>query len=53
MKTKTLTKREYFAGIAMQSVIMKNHAYTDEKDIVTISLKIADEMIKQLKINKP
>lgn len=46
-----LTKREYFAGLAMQSIA---HLYAgmpnnDRKEIVAkLSIKYADELLKQL-----
>lgn len=42
-----LTKREYFAGLAMQGILSKGSVYDDEW-ICMRSLKLADELIKQL-----
>lgn len=42
-----LTKREYFAGIALQSVITKIAGY-DGKYIALISLSLADALIEAL-----
>ena len=41
-----LTKREYFAGLAMQG-LLNNTAFT-VKFIASQSVKIADELLKQL-----
>jgi len=42
-----LTKREYFAGIAMQGLLVSNHD-ADFKEIAEWSVKMADELLKQL-----
>jgi hypothetical protein len=42
-----LTKREYFAGLAMQGILSKGSEY-DNEWICVRSLKLADELIKQL-----
>jgi hypothetical protein len=42
-----LTKREYFAGLAMQGILSKGFEY-DNEWICVRSLKLADELIKQL-----
>ena len=45
---KGLTKREHFAGLAMQG-LLANPDYTDEKLRVTIyAVELADELLKQL-----
>ena len=44
-----LTKREYFAGLAMQSIItMPYYENIEDKIIVADSVAIADELLKQL-----
>ena len=40
-----LTKREYFAAMAMQALIGQ---YTDEKYIAGLACSMADELIKEL-----
>ena len=42
-----LTKREYFAGLAMQGFLSNDSSY-DNEWICIRSLKLADELIKQL-----
>jgi len=42
-----LTKREYFAGLEMQGILSKGSEY-DNEWICVRSLKLADELIKQL-----
>lgn len=41
-----LTKREYFAGLAMQSFISTGKSNMEE--IAIISVKMGDELLKQL-----
>jgi len=50
-----LTKREYFAGLAVQGFISGNYEYLHENhpvpipsEIVKRSIEIADELLKQL-----
>ena len=43
-----LTKREYFAAIAMQGICSHNLANWSNGDIAINSLDIADELLKQL-----
>lgn len=49
-----LTKREYFAGLAMQGLLMGTHGKDDAilKDFIecvaTDAIKCADELLKQL-----
>lgn len=53
-----LTKREYFAGLAMQGLMSKDYVklditeigstYTNVEMIADMSIKIADELLKQL-----
>lgn len=50
-KTQTdggLTKREYFAGLAMQSFIQEYSGIVKEELIIKYSIDIADELLKQL-----
>lgn len=49
--TTGLTKREYFAGLALQGLISSNSGQTYEY-LVTRSIKAADELLKQLEIKK-
>jgi len=42
-----LSKREYFAGLAMQGLLVSNHD-ADFKEIAEWSVKMADELLKQL-----
>lgn len=51
---KGLTKREYLAGLVMQGYIVQRHAQDDldRIKIVKWSIKIADELLKQLNENK-
>lgn len=46
---KGLTKREYFAGLAMQG-LLANRSFSDQPDsaIVKFSISITDELLKQL-----
>lgn len=46
-----LTKREYFAGLAMQSIFGKWDSY-DFKECAIRSVEMADELLKQLNENK-
>lgn len=43
--TSGLTKREYFAALAMQGAITR---YSNTGDIARIAIKCADELLKQL-----
>ena len=45
-----LTKREYFAGLAMQVYINNHHSEEDYtvQFVAKCSVKIADELLKQL-----
>jgi len=44
-----LTKREYFAGLAMQGMFSQ-HSFIlkDTTELATIAIKCADELLKQL-----
>ena len=48
-----LSKREYFAGLAMQGVLSHRHPQTptpnQAEDIARYSIAIADELLKQIK----
>lgn len=46
-----LTKREYFAGLALQGYLASNNAQTAEY-IAIRSVKAADELLKQLETKK-
>lgn len=50
VKTKGLTKREYFAGLAMQGLCSYNGTMNEHNVESTIrrSIEIADELLKQL-----
>jgi hypothetical protein len=48
IKTAGLTKREYFAGLAMQSFITQYSGLVKEELIVKYSIDLADELLKQL-----
>jgi hypothetical protein len=43
-----LTKREYFAGLAMQSLLSKISISYKSSDAINDSIAIADELLKQL-----
>lgn len=48
-----LTKREYFAGLAMQGLLGSGRRYTDmPKQIAEAAVKQADELLKQLEETK-
>ena len=42
-----LTKREYFAGLAMQSLIVSNPKWHTDA-VARFSIKIADDLLKEL-----
>lgn len=44
---KGLTKREYFAGLAMQSLIVAEPKWRTE-DIARFAIKISDDLLKEL-----
>lgn len=52
-----LTKREYFAGLAMQGLLVnyvnngQYASYTDQPDVAHIAVQVADELLKQLENN--
>lgn len=43
-----LTKREYFAAMAMQGILAYPHTSNNRGDIATESVIIADELLKAL-----
>ena len=44
-----LTKREYFAGLAMQGMIANTDTYVQDKSVIAkLSIEHADELLKQL-----
>jgi hypothetical protein len=43
-----LTKREYFAGLALQGIISKHGVQTDISDFAKDAIKLADQLLKQL-----
>jgi len=43
-----LTKREYFAGLAMQGAISRAGSTNNLEDIASYSVKIADTLIEEL-----
>jgi len=54
LQTFGLTKREYFAGLAMQGLMANPHAIEwSEKQICMFSLTHADELLKQLETTNP
>ena len=48
VKTKGLTKREYFAGLAMQGLLAKEGVWSSDEILAQRSIEIADELLKQL-----
>ena len=44
---KGLTKREYFAGLAMQSLIVSNPKWHTDA-VARFAIKIADDLLKEL-----
>jgi hypothetical protein len=51
-----LTKREYFAALAMQGLLSNGHCLPNKDGIeyvVSISIKAADELLKQLENQNP
>ena len=48
-----LTKREYFAGLAMQGLLANSYfSEEDEEEIAALSIAQADELLKQLEDGK-
>lgn len=45
---KGLTKREYFAGLAMQGLLAKEGVWSSDEILAKRSVEIADELLKQL-----
>ena len=45
---KGLTKREYFAAMAMQGLMAKLNETDTPKEIAQVSIILADELLKQL-----
>ncbi|RKT01061.1 hypothetical protein [Chryseobacterium defluvii] len=45
-----LTKREYFAGLALQGLVGNTHN-NSPKFIAEVAIKISDELLKQLENN--
>ena len=43
-----LTKREYFAGLAMQGLLANENLSATEQDVAKASVILADELLKQL-----
>lgn len=43
-----LTKREYFAGLAMQGLLAKEGVWSSDEILAQRSIEIADELLKQL-----
>jgi hypothetical protein len=43
-----LTKREYFAGIALQGILSNHGVQTDTSDFTKVAIQLADELLKQL-----
>ncbi len=46
--TSGLTKREYFAAMAMQALTHKSEFWTDMRDISEKAIQIADTLIEKL-----
>ena len=44
-----LTKREYFAGLAMQGMLSNPETYGDDEILVMLAVRKADLLLKQLK----
>lgn len=47
-----LTKREYFAAMAMQGLLANRTTAHSAEKIITASLAVADELLKQLEKHK-
>lgn len=43
-----LTKREYFAGLAMQGLLSNQRLSATEEELAKASIEVADELLKQL-----
>lgn len=43
-----LTKREHFAGLAMQGLLAKEGVWSSDEILAQRSIEIADELLKQL-----
>ena len=43
-----LTKREYFAGLAMQGMLSLPKNYGDKQIMINVAIEYADELLKQL-----
>lgn len=43
-----LTKREYFAGLAMQGFISNIDGIYSPKEVIKLSIEMGDELLKQL-----
>jgi hypothetical protein len=43
-----LTKREYFAALAMQGLLANDYHEVDLEDLVSRAIEYSDELIKQL-----
>lgn len=43
-----LTKREYFAGLAMQGMLAKRQEGWVQERLISTSIELADELLKQL-----
>lgn len=43
-----LSKREYYSGLAMQGLLMSFQDFPNDKTLVSRSIEIADELLKQL-----
>jgi hypothetical protein len=43
-----LTKREFFAGLAMQGILSNEKNHATNSHLVYVSIAIADELLKQL-----
>jgi hypothetical protein len=48
IKTAGLTKREYFAGLAMQGLMSNSKVIINDIDNMSACVRIADELLKQL-----
>lgn len=49
--TSGLTKREYFAGLAMQGILSNTEYINQSREtLVDYSIKMADELLKQLEL---
>ena len=51
-RTNTLTKREYFAAVALQGILSSNYGCQLDKDVVINAVRQADLLIEELNKNE-